>query len=101
MTTAADAKAAKKAISDSHQHQIRILRILSHPGIESRMFQLNEIVELSGMRDEKEVQRYLYILEGQKLVSPHPAGDFTSKTWHVTREGLKAWRIISKSPVTH
>lgn len=56
--------------------------------------ELNEIAELSGLQDEKETQRYLYILEGHKLVTPKPAGDFTSKYWALTDDGVKTYKQI-------
>ncbi len=95
------AKAPKltKNISESYLNQITVLRTLSKdtPPTNPRLFQLNEIAELSGLRDEREVQRYLFILEGQKLVAPHPEGDFTSKTWQITRDGIRALRVIQKT----
>ena len=60
-------------------------------------YHINEISELSGVNDEKEVQRYLFILEGQKLVAPYPAGDFTSRTWHITKRGMKAMKTITST----
>jgi hypothetical protein len=89
-----------KNLSDSYVNQINVLKTLSRDGFSAglpRQFQLNEIAQLSGLSDEKEVQRYLFILEGQKLVAPHPAGDFTSKTWHITKDGVKALKVIQKS----
>ena len=92
-----------KNVSESYRNQINVLHILSKSpsaSIEPRQFQINEIAEMSGLRDEKEIQRYLFILEGQKLVAPYPAGDFTSKTWHITKDGLRAVKTISRSSVT-
>ena len=89
-----------KQLNDSYQHQINVLRTLCKDGFSAglpRQFQLNEIASLSGLGDEKEVQRYLFILEGQKLVSPHPEGDFTSKTWQITKDGVKALKVIQKT----
>lgn len=96
------AKAPKlpKNIGESYVNQINVLKTLSkdaQPATSPRLFQLNEIAELSGLRDEREVQRYLFILEGQKLVAPHPEGDFTSKTWQITRDGIRALRVIQRS----
>lgn len=59
--------------------------------------EIAEIAEVSGLNDEKEAQRYLYILEGHKLVSPFPPGDFTSKCWQITDEGIKTFKMISSS----
>lgn len=92
---------SKKHLNENYVNQITILKSLSTPAIpgETKHLQINEIAEISGLRDEREVQRYLYILEGQKLVAPHPAGDFTSKTWCITKDGIKAISGISKAMV--
>lgn len=87
-----------RVISDSHRNQIAVLRTLSRASVqEIRQYEINEIAELSGVGDEKEVQRYLLILEGQKLVAPFPEGDFTSNRWHITREGIRAMKSIPKA----
>jgi hypothetical protein len=89
-----------KNVSESYLNQIQVLKTLSRENPPApRPYQLNEIAELSGLRDEREVQRYLFILEGQKLVAPHPAGDFTSKTWQITRDGMRALKVIQRSSV--
>lgn len=90
-----------KNVSESYLNQITVLRTLSRETAPTtpRPYQLTEIAELSGLRDEREVQRYLFILEGQKLVTPHPAGDFTSKTWQITRDGIRALKVIQRSAV--
>lgn len=98
-------KSAKipKNVSESYRNQINVLNVLSKSNIvpaEPKQFQINEIAELSGLRDEKEIQRYLFILEGQKLVAPYPAGDFTSKTWHITKDGIRAVKTISRANAT-
>lgn len=93
---------AKKKINDTYANQINVLRILCQEGIvteEPKQYQISEITELSGLPDERETQRYLFILEGQKLVSPFPAGDFTSKTWIITKQGQKTLRSIRRSLV--
>ena len=89
-----------KNIADSHVHQINVLKALSSNGIEvgdSKQLQINEISVKSGLKDEKETQRYLFILEGQKLVTPLPEGDFTSRTWQITKHGMKAMKMIQKA----
>jgi hypothetical protein len=97
METAAGGK--KKRLSPSSVSQIQILSALapesSALNVEPRRLQINEIAELSGLRDEKETQRFLFILEGQKLVSPFPEGDFTSKVWQITGQGVQTLRQIS------
>lgn len=90
----------KKRLSPSSMSQIQILNALVSNGSatpEPRRLQINEIAELSGLRDEKETQRFLFILEGQKLVSPFPEGDFTSKTWQITSQGVQTLRHISST----
>ena len=89
----------KKRLSPSSVSQIQILSALAPEGApvaaEPRRLQINEIAELSGLRDEKETQRFLFILEGQKLVTPFPEGDFTSKVWQITTQGVQTLRQIS------
>lgn len=85
--------------ADAHVHQINVLKVMSSGAVEcgeARQFQLNEISSRCGLKDEKETQRYLFILEGQKLVTPLPEGDFTSRTWQITNTGLKAMKMIQK-----
>lgn len=67
----------------------------SHSTPRVRTLDVDQVAELSGLGDDKEALRFLYILEGHKLVSPFPKGDFTSKTWQITEEGLKVWASIS------
>lgn len=88
-----------KHVSDSYLRQITVLRALapeSKPLATRLEREIAEIAEMSGLGDEKETQRYLYILEGHKLVSPRPSGDFTSKIWAITEDGMKAYRQIQK-----
>ena len=90
----------KKRLSPSSLSQIQILSALSQaPGNtdEPRKLQINEIAERSGLKDEKETQRFLFILEGQKLVSPYPAGDFTSKLWTITNQGVQTLKQITSA----
>lgn len=92
-------KKLPRNISDAHVHQINVLKVLSH-GSEitiPKQLQINEISMKCGLKDEKETQRYLFILEGQKLVTPMPEGDFTSRTWQITKHGLKAVKMIQNS----
>lgn len=90
----------EKILHDTYAKQINVLKSLSYDGVhEPREFHLSEIAEASGLQDEGEVQRCLFILEGQKLVAPCPPGDFTSKTWHITRDGLKTIKHIRNSLV--
>ncbi len=88
-----------KKLTDSHMKQIYVLRALSKDvdgnSKKSKQYKIEEINTNSGLNDEKETQRYLFILEGQKLVSPYPEGDFTSKVWYITKRGLEAVKLVS------
>ena len=90
-------------MSDSYVNQLHVLRAMAKDGAAKEMpnqpkpFQITEIAHNSGVKDEKETQRYLFILEGQKLVSPYPAGDFTSRTWSITKHGMKAIKMIQQT----
>jgi len=96
-----------KVLSDSYVQQINILKVMSREAVSreavatrtGREFHINEIATQSGLNDERETQRCLYILEGQKLVTPLPPGDFTSKTWQITKDGLRALNTISRSAI--
>ncbi|MGI6681497.1 MAG: hypothetical protein ACOX3T_08495 [Bdellovibrionota bacterium] len=89
----------QKKLTDSHIKQINLLKAMSkdvvESGKESRKYEIEEINAICGLNDERETQRYLFILEGQKLVSPSPEGDFTSTTWYVTKRGLDAVKLVS------
>ncbi len=89
-------------VSDSHKNQIVILRALcvhEHTIPKPRSLEISEIAEACGLNDEREIQRYLYILEGHKLVSPQPPGDFTSKIWGITDEGVRAFRSLQQEAI--
>ncbi len=92
-------KKAPRVLSDTQSKQVRLLKVLCGDGRDNKTLQIEQIVEQSGLEDENEVQRYLYILEGQKLVTPFPVGDFTADTWRATPEGMSAWKKISKTVV--
>jgi hypothetical protein len=97
----ATSSSKKKRLSPSSVSQIQILSALAPAtatgAIEPRKLEINEIAERSGLRDEKETQRFLFILEGQKLVTPFPEGDFTSKVWQITNQGVQTLRHISSA----
>jgi hypothetical protein len=97
MEAAAGSK--KKRLSPSSVSQIQILHALvaSPDSSEPRRLEITEIAQRSGLVDEKETQRFLFILEGQKLVSPFPEGDFTSKIWQITSQGVQTLRQISSA----
>ena len=88
----------KKKVPESFLHQLSILRALvkgqatGQPSID-----IDAIASLSTIKDDKETLRYLYILEGQKLVTPVPPGDFTSRNWQITPEGVRALKTAERS----
>ncbi len=91
-----------RTLSDSHKKQIELLQLMSDyiaVATGPKQFEISEIASLASFDDEKEVQRYLLILEGQKLVSPYPQGDFTSSRWQITKQGIRAVRTISRATV--
>lgn len=73
---------------------IAVLRSMVDEESVGRYFLISEITERSGLEDDRDVQRSLYILEGQKLVAPLPEGDFTSKHWQLTDDGRKILPLI-------
>lgn len=75
---------------------IAVLKSMADGSAQSKYLLINEIIERSGL-DERDVQRSLYILEGQKLVCPLPEGDFTSKHWQLTTDGTKILKLIATS----
>jgi hypothetical protein len=91
----------RKRLNPASINQIQILNALAPNGgqarTEPRRLQINEIAQLSGLADEKETQRFLFILEGQKLVTPFPEGDFTSKIWQITSQGMQTLKQISST----
>jgi hypothetical protein len=94
-------KAKKESVfNESIINQITVLRTLSKSTGQAKnqrkTLAIQEIAEMSGVTDEREIQRYLFILEGQKLVSPLPEGDFTSRNWSITKNGIEAIRKIDK-----
>ncbi len=95
-----DSKKPAKNVNEPYLNQISVLKTLANDGsINSegtftKHWQIFDLVERSGIKDEKEMLRLLYILEGQKLVSPVPPGDFTSKIWSITKDGVRALRSI-------
>jgi hypothetical protein len=90
---------------DAVRLQIAILEVLaikasSSPEKKPEPRYSAEILEIAkevGLKDLNEVQRYLYILEGQQMVSPIPHGDLTSDVWCITSRGntaLEKFRFV-------
>lgn len=98
MGEAAKKKPRLSSLSDAHKNQISVLRAMAgegdDPSVCSKLFHVNDIASGSGINDPKETQRYLFILEGQKLVVPNPEGDFTSSYWRVTKQGLQFMKVV-------
>jgi len=88
-----------RILGEGYVQQFNVLRALSKNGGASRPVHINEIAEQAGLGDEREIQRCLYILEGQKLVTPQPEGDFTSKIWQITKDGVRALHVIQTATV--
>jgi len=83
---------------DAVKLQIAILEVLASSTLLSAQSKLEsqsaidiqEIAKATGLKDLNEVQRYLYIMEGQQLVAPVPHGDLTSEVWCITTRGHTA-----------
>lgn len=59
--------------------------------------ELSEIIAATNLRDQDEILRALYTLEGKGLVSPDPVGDFTSTKWKATDNGAGTMVVIEQS----
>ena len=87
---------ARNAISDCELMVLNCLGEKKSCEQDEQQTSIAEVVEISnttGIKDNDEVLRALYTLEGKNLVSPEPAGDFTSSQWQITEVGLKALRL--------
>jgi hypothetical protein len=67
---------------------------------EAMPLDIRVVCERLGGKDEREVQRSLYILEGQKFVTPIPEGNFTSRIWCATKEGIRFARRYALETLT-
>jgi hypothetical protein len=84
-------RSSNSGISESVLNQLQVLKALSADAKETKRYiEINEITQLAGFSDEKETQRFLFILEGHKLVAPFPEGDLTSRKWCITPTGQSA-----------
>lgn len=83
---------------ERYQTQVDVLDFMvkNAARTEVRQFQLRDIADRV-KREEKDVLRSLYVLEGHKLVTPLPPGDFTSKTWCVTEMGFTAMKSLNSN----
>lgn len=83
---------------DRFETQVSVLQymVAQSPTDNVRQFRISDIASQLN-RDEKDVQRSLYVLEGHKLVTPMPPGDFTSNSWCVTETGLSAVKSLNST----
>ena len=83
----------KNIVTDTEFNVLKILykRYLSNKN--SSAIEISQIAVESGVKDNDEILRALYTLEGRSLVSPEPEGVFTSKMWKITEFGVKAYDL--------
>ena len=80
------------------QHELQVLQFLCQRGVaEPNPSHITEISSSTGIRNNDEVRRALYILEGKTLVQPEPAGDLTSNVWKVTTLGARAVDLLNEN----
>jgi|GEM_PF-2457772 len=73
--------------------QLKILKIMydiQKTSTVLRQYPVQELAKHMETTEEGEIIRALYILEGQKFVSPYPSDDFTSTIWTITENGITA-----------
>jgi len=79
--------------------EVTVLRSLhdahSQPETHSTTVEVAELAATTGIKDNDEVLRALYTLEGKSLARPYPEGDFTSNAWRITQTGIKALGLMS------
>lgn len=78
------------------QVELAVLRTLKvQIGAEnSQHTDISELSSATGVRDNDEILRALYTLEGKNLVQPEPPGDLTSSIWKITDGGVKALQML-------
>lgn len=79
--------------------EVDVIRCLADKKLKSghNMTELIEITQSTMLRDQDEILRALYTLEGKALVSPEPEGDFTSTKWKITDAGMGTLEVIENS----
>jgi len=76
--------------------EVTVLKSLSDAqSTEATTIEVSELASVTGIKDNDEVLRALYTLEGKSLARPHPEGDFTSNSWKITQTGIKALGLMS------
>lgn len=77
-------------------HEVAVLNCLGgHISNDSKTIEVSEISYSTGIRDNDEILRALYTLEGKSMVAPEPRGDFTSNHWQITEMGKKALSMVA------
>ncbi len=77
--------------------EVTILKSLSKTrASETSTIEVSELSTSTGIKDNDEVLRALYTLEGKSLARPYPEGDFTSNSWKITQTGIKALGLMTE-----
>lgn len=84
--------------SQFSDRELKVLKTLEKKSSSSKftIVEISELSELTGIKDDEEVLRSLYTLEGKSLVAPEPFGDFTSLRWKITDVGLRAVKFLEQ-----
>ena len=73
---------------------------ISSTQLQAGTMDVSELATVTGVRDNDEVLRALYTLEGKSLARPHPEGDFTSTSWKITQTGIKALGLMKQNLIS-
>ena len=88
--------ANKNIISDTELNILQFLETNLGSTVDRNTIEIAQISQSTGIKDNDEVLRALYSLEGKSLVEPNPPGDFTSNHWRITNVGSKALDMIEE-----
>ena len=89
-------KVKRNLISKSEYAVLNNLNQKYHYNKANPASDISQISIETGIRNNDEVLRALYTLEGKSLVSPEPKGSFTSNIWKITDIGLKAVELVEQ-----
>lgn len=95
-TSSSKQRVKKNLISRTELVVLRMLRERNAAVDTAVTTEVTDIALSTGIRDNDEVWRALYSLEGKSLVTPQPAGDFTSHHWQITDIGQKAVELLAQ-----
>ncbi len=90
-------KSGKLHFSKLEVGVIRCLAEKKLKAMNTNLTDLSELAQFTQVRDQDEILRALYTLEGKGLVSPDPEGDFTSSKWKLTDAGFGTLEVIEQS----